>query len=50
MERRSHDQRRRNEHQDQRRSDDSAQNAARREGPLSAAWSAGTDAVPLNRH
>jgi flagellar FliJ protein len=50
MERRSHDLRRRNEHQEQRRSDDAAQNAARREGPLSAAWSASAEALPLNHH
>jgi flagellar FliJ protein len=50
LERRSHDLRRRNDRQEQRRSDDAAQHAGRHEGPLSAAWSGGTEALPLNHH
>jgi flagellar FliJ protein len=49
MERRSHDLRRRNERQEQRRSDD-AQHAARRESPLSATWSGAAEALPQNQH
>jgi flagellar FliJ protein len=50
MDRRSSEQRRRNERQEQRISDDAAQHAARAPGPLSAAWSAGTDAQPPTHH
>ncbi len=50
MERRNHDLRRRNDRQEQRRTDDAAQHAARREGPLSAAWSGSAETLPLNHH
>jgi flagellar FliJ protein len=50
MDRRSSEQRRRSERQEQRISDDAAQHAARTPGPLSATWSAGTDAQPPTHH
>ncbi len=50
MDRRSGEQRRRSDRQEQRISDDAAQHAARTAGPLSAAWSAGTETQPNTHH
>jgi flagellar FliJ protein len=50
MERRSHEQRRRSDRQEQRISDDAAQHATRNAGPLSAAWSASGENLPQTHH
>lgn len=50
LDRRSLEQRRRSDRQEQRISDDAAQHATRNPGPLSAAWSASTEAQPLTHH
>ncbi len=50
MERRSGEQRRRSDRQEQRISDDAAQHAGRTAGPLSAAWSAAAETQPNTHH
>ncbi len=50
LERRSGEQRRRSDRQDQRISDDAAQHAARAAGPLGAAWSGGAEAQSGTHH
>lgn len=50
LERRSHEQRRRSDRQDQRTTDDAAQHATRSPGPLSANWPDNSETQALTHH